>query len=67
MHTETLLLEFMARVNDALKSDASETDKLKAVYRAKQWSEDEYANIASDTTEQINAMDQHINRDRFNS
>lgn len=48
MHTETLLLEFMARVNDALKSDASDTTKLKAVYRAKQWAEDEYAKVTSE-------------------
>lgn len=50
MHTETLLLEFMARVNDALKSDESETAKLKAVYRAKQWAEDEYAKVTSKST-----------------
>lgn len=48
MHTETLLLEFMAKVNDILKSDASDTAKLKAVYRAKQWAEDEYAKVTSE-------------------
>lgn len=46
MHTETLLLDFMARVNDVLKSDAVEAEKLKAIYRAKRWAENEYAKIS---------------------
>ncbi|SDT97983.1 hypothetical protein SAMN05216296_1034 [Pseudomonas pohangensis] len=46
MHTETLLLEFMAGINDALKSDDSETAKLEAIYRVKQWAEDEYAKLS---------------------
>lgn len=45
MHTETLLLDFMAKVNDALKSDVSETEKLKTIYQAKHWAEIEYAKI----------------------
>lgn len=43
MHAETLLLDFMAKVNDALKSDEPEPVKLKMIYRAKRWAEDEYA------------------------
>lgn len=45
MHIETLLLDFMAKVNDALKNDVSETEKLKTIYQTKRWTEVEYAKI----------------------
>jgi len=43
MHSETLLLDFMAKVNDALNSDDPDSVKLKVIRRAKGWAEDEYA------------------------
>jgi hypothetical protein len=46
MHAETLLLDFMAKVNDALKSDDPDAVKLKAIRQAKRWAEDEYAKVS---------------------
>ena len=47
MDIETLLLDFMARVNDATKSDCSDAERLKKVREAKRWAEDRYAEISN--------------------
>lgn len=47
MTFETLLLDFMARVNDATKSDGSDADRLKKVRDAKRWAEDQYSEITN--------------------
>lgn len=47
MDHETLLLDFMARVNDATKSEGSDADRLKRVRDAKRWAEEQYAEISN--------------------
>ena len=47
MDIETLLLDFMARVNDATKSDGTDAEKLKRVREAKRWTEERYAEISN--------------------
>lgn len=44
MTTEDLLLEFMAKVNNALSLD-DDAMRLRAVRQAKHWAEDEYAKL----------------------
>lgn len=46
MDTETLLLEFMAEVNDILKADLAPTDKLTAIRAAKYRAEKRYAALS---------------------
>jgi hypothetical protein len=45
MTTEDLLLEFMAKVNNALSLD-DDAMRLKGVRLAKHWAEEEYARLA---------------------
>lgn len=44
MTTEDLLLEFMAKVNNAL-SESDDALRLRAVRKAKHWAEDEYERL----------------------
>ncbi len=48
MDIETLLLDFMARVNDATKSDGTDAERLKKVRDAKRWAEERYAEISNE-------------------
>ena len=45
MDHETLLLEFMGKVNDALKVDVDDADKLRLVRHAKHWAEQQYSEL----------------------
>lgn len=47
MDIETLLLDLMARINDATKSDSTDAEKLKRVREAKRWAEDRYAELSN--------------------
>lgn len=50
MDTETLLLDFMSRVNDAIKMEGTDAERLKKVRQEKQWAEDRYAEISNQPT-----------------
>jgi hypothetical protein len=57
MNTEDLLLEFMAKVNDAVKL-GDERARLPAVKSAKHWAEVEYAKLVGCTAGLVEVAEQ---------
>ena len=57
MTTEDLLLEFMARVNNALSLE-DDALRLRAVRKAKHWAEEEYEKLHGCTGDLIDAEEQ---------